>query len=121
MKIDLSNDDEIDNNSDSDTDWKDEDEEDFTPITKQKKKNIPKTKKSTYNADDDIAVPCAECNKIFSNSKALARHKRNTHIPEEQKCTCPLCGRRFSRSITFKGSLPSVTSHVHNQMSSTRK
>ncbi|KNC25534.1 hypothetical protein FF38_12954 [Lucilia cuprina] len=94
---DFLNDDKSVNNSDSD--WKDDKVN--VENTKVKKKTRTKCKKTSYNPDDDIAVPCEECNKIFNNSKALARHKRNTHIPEEQKCTCPLCGRRFSRSCNM--------------------
>ncbi|KAM7362633.1 uncharacterized protein ACRADG_013230 [Cochliomyia hominivorax] len=105
-KIPKSNDfslDEDNNNfSDADSDWKDDNDiEEIQNTQPKKKKSSPKSRKSSNNADDDIAVPCAECNKIFTNAKALVRHQRNTHVPEEQKCTCPLCGRRFSRSCNM--------------------
>ncbi|XP_075150710.1 uncharacterized protein LOC142224809 [Haematobia irritans] len=63
------------------------------------------SKKNTSKEDDSedlaIAVPCTKCNKIFKNSKVLARHLRNTHVPEEQKCTCPLCGVKFTRTCNM--------------------
>lgn len=88
--------DEDRNNSDVDSDWKDKKE--MSPFnSKEKKKTKRKSRKAPKSEEDDVAVPCNECHKIFSNAKKLARHKSNTHIPEDQKCTCPICGRRFSR------------------------
>ncbi|KAM7362300.1 uncharacterized protein ACRADG_013065 [Cochliomyia hominivorax] len=68
-------------------------------LKKQSKKIEDKIEKPPE--DEDVAVPCLQCNKIFSNSKALTRHQRTSHIPEEQKCTCPLCFRKFSRSCNM--------------------
>lgn len=45
----------------------------------------------------DVAVPCNKCNKIFLNSKALRVHQRISHIPDERKCACSLCGSKFTR------------------------
>lgn len=47
--------------------------------------------------DSDIAAPCTMCNKIFKNSKDLRRHRRNVHISEDEKCSCPVCGLKFTR------------------------
>uniref|UniRef100_A0A1I8NZB4 Protein krueppel n=1 Tax=Stomoxys calcitrans TaxID=35570 RepID=A0A1I8NZB4_STOCA len=64
----------------------------------ERKRNSSKDDSST---DLAIAVPCLKCNKIFKNSKVLSRHLRNTHVPEEQKCTCPLCGVKFTRTCNM--------------------
>uniref|UniRef100_A0A1I8P4I8 Protein krueppel n=1 Tax=Stomoxys calcitrans TaxID=35570 RepID=A0A1I8P4I8_STOCA len=68
-------------------------------LEKETKKSLSKSYED--KEDDDIAVPCTQCNKIFSNSRELARHLRNTHVPEEQKCTCPICGAKFTRSCNM--------------------
>lgn len=57
--------------------------------------------KEEIDADAHIAVPCLQCNKIFNNSKELTRHLRNTHLTEDQKCACPLCGIKFTRSCNM--------------------
>ncbi|XP_065371119.1 zinc finger protein 571-like [Calliphora vicina] len=96
-----SNSDEDDSESmqSDDTDWKDSDK----PTNRKNFKNIlPLTtstaKTSTKTGDIlDIAVPCTKCNKIFKNGKLLAVHQRISHIPEEKKCTCHLCGNKFTR------------------------
>ncbi|XP_073819545.1 uncharacterized protein [Musca autumnalis] len=64
-------------------------------------KKRPTSTKITESPDEAIAVPCTQCNKIFTNAKVLARHLRNTHVPEEQKCSCPLCGIKFTRSCNM--------------------
>ncbi|XP_046803906.1 zinc finger protein 675-like [Lucilia cuprina] len=64
-------------------------------IIKPNEEQDPAKKNNEYT--DDIAVPCDKCNKIFKNSKLLAVHQRISHIPEEKKCTCKLCGNKFTR------------------------
>lgn len=86
-------------------DWKTE-KDSASGNKKQEKINSKKSTKSEQSPaklpeDDDVAVPCSQCNKIFGNGKALARHQRTSHIPEDQKCTCPLCFRKFSRSCNM--------------------
>ncbi|XP_073819551.1 uncharacterized protein [Musca autumnalis] len=75
-----------------------------SPIPKpkrRKKKSLDEKGLLTAGDDDDIAVPCLQCNKIFNNSKELTRHLRNTHLPDDQKCACPLCGIKFTRSCNM--------------------
>lgn len=69
-------------------------------LRKVKKKILPKEKLQN-NEDDDIPVPCQQCNKIFNNSKELSSHLKNAHIPDDQKCPCPVCGSVFTRNCSM--------------------
>ncbi|XP_061393689.1 zinc finger protein 883 [Musca vetustissima] len=55
------------------------------------------------NAGDDTecAVLCSQCSKVFKNAKELQRHLRNAHVPEDQKCACPVCGAKYTRSYSM--------------------
>ncbi|XP_059218311.1 zinc finger protein 354A [Stomoxys calcitrans] len=69
-----------------------------------KKKNGSKTsawEKCDPKDIEDIAAPCSQCDKIFKNSKELKCHLKNAHIPDAEKCACPLCGATFSRSYSM--------------------
>ncbi|TMW52082.1 hypothetical protein DOY81_002862 [Sarcophaga bullata] len=51
--------------------------------------------------DENIAVACIQCDKIFDNLKVLLSHQRTSHIPEDQKSTCPICFRKFTQTCSM--------------------
>ncbi|KAM7362685.1 uncharacterized protein ACRADG_013264 [Cochliomyia hominivorax] len=67
---------------------------------------LRKSKKSKdsveiLNEDDDVAVACSKCDKIFDNSKALTRHLNTSHLTEDQKFACPICFRKFTQTCSM--------------------
>ncbi|XP_037806685.1 cell wall integrity transcriptional regulator CAS5-like [Lucilia sericata] len=60
-----------------------------------KTKTLSKVNKCFNEEIVESAIPCSVCNKIFQNSKALESHLKISHIPEDKKCSCPLCGNKY--------------------------
>ncbi|KAI8129087.1 Zinc finger protein 197 [Lucilia cuprina] len=60
-----------------------------------KTKFLSKMNKCLNEEIVESAVPCNVCNKIFQNSKALESHLKISHIPDDKKCSCPLCGNKY--------------------------
>lgn len=101
----FSNDDKnaYDNQSD-DNEWQDELE--LAAKVDLDSKNRPTKKRkliemSIAPEDENIAVACKQCDKIFDNLKALLSHQRTSHIPEDQKSTCPICLRKFTQTCSM--------------------
>ncbi|XP_046804038.1 zinc finger protein 624-like isoform X1 [Lucilia cuprina] len=66
----------------------------------EKNKEEPPLETNTSD-EDNVAVACKKCDKVFINSKALTRHLRITHIPDDQKCSCPICFSKFTRACSM--------------------
>ncbi|KAI9576114.1 hypothetical protein GQX74_014597, partial [Glossina fuscipes] len=49
-----------------------------------------------------VALRCELCDKIYKNSKTLAAHKFLSHINDEEKLCCALCGFKTSRIACLK-------------------
>ncbi|KAL9891190.1 uncharacterized protein ACN427_009839 [Glossina fuscipes fuscipes] len=77
---------------------------------KEKEKHIKPTDEDNNKEIKDnrsafqqhLAVRCELCDKIYKNSKTLAAHKFYTHMNDEEKLRCALCGFKTSRIACLK-------------------
>lgn len=51
---------------------------------------------------EPIAFICEICRKIFKDKKSLNIHTHYTHMPDEEKMSCPLCDHKTSRPSVLK-------------------
>ena len=69
-----------------------------TQTSKKTKKISSLSVKQTNKSGNEFEFKCEHCSRSYETKISLERHTRREHVCADEKRTCPVCGKKFTRA-----------------------